>query len=49
MIAEQLGDFDDPRIDKDLREAEAAGLVVWDESGGYRLSDEGWALAASEQ
>jgi hypothetical protein len=46
VIAEQLGDFDDPRVHADLQRAVEAGLV-WQDSSGYRLADDGWALAAS--
>ncbi|MGH2867785.1 MAG: hypothetical protein ACRDNK_09475 [Solirubrobacteraceae bacterium] len=47
VIAEQLGEFDDPRIRRSLEEATAAGLVLRDDTG-YRLTDAGWALAEVE-
>ena len=45
VIAEQLGDFDDPRIERDLGEAEQLGLVTQG-ADGFRLTDAGWALGA---
>jgi hypothetical protein len=47
MIAEQLGDFDDPRIYRDLGEAARASLVVQDGSG-YQLTDAGFSIAAAD-
>jgi hypothetical protein len=48
MLAEQLGEFDDPRIHRDMAEADRAGLVAQDQ-GGYRLTEAGWAVAAGER
>ena len=45
VIAEQLADFDDPRIHRDLDTAVRLGLLTRD-ADGCRLTDAGWALAA---
>jgi DNA-binding IclR family transcriptional regulator len=45
VIAEQIGEFDDPRVHRHLQEAAEAGLVSR-EDDGYRLTDDGWGLAA---
>lgn len=45
MVAEQLGDFDDPRVLADLGAAVELGFVVR-EGDGCRLTDAGWLLAS---
>ncbi|HTX07344.1 MAG TPA: hypothetical protein VME22_01970 [Solirubrobacteraceae bacterium] len=45
VIAEQLGECDDPRIPPALQEAVGFGLVV-EVEGGFQLTDAGWALGA---
>jgi hypothetical protein len=47
MIAEQLGDFDDPRIHRDLEAAVRSGLLMR-VGEGYQLTDAGWEVAASQ-
>lgn len=45
VVAEQLGDFDDPRIARELERAQHLGLVSQDH-GGFRLTEAGWEIAA---
>jgi len=47
VIAEQLGEFDDPRVARAVHEAVEFGLVAQVEDG-FRLTDAGWALGAQE-
>ena len=45
VVAEQLGDFDDPRVARDLEQSVRLGLLSASEAG-FRLTDAGWAVAA---